>query len=346
MAGYSIRDLFRLDWWRSMHGGVSHYVKHPRLRDVLDFFIKYVGSSAYRAPGFMNLMPTIQFRYKLWYVDGGLYGIAEGLRKLIDELGIRLHLSAEVAAIETDSQGVTGVKTQDGTVTVADYVVSNMEAIPAYDSLLGEDKDFTQKLFNRFEPACSGLVLDIGVNKKYPQLAHHNFFFSGDQKKHFASVFEKKRIPEDPTLYVVAASRTDPTIAPQGCELIKILPHIPYIDPENPVPESEYKALRGRILEKMERMGLEGLRNHIIHEHMLTPYDIRKMYYSNRGSIYGVVTDRWKNFGLKIPKQSTKYPNLFFVGGSVNPGGGMPMVILCGQNVCDRLVAYDEQNGR
>jgi diapolycopene oxygenase len=141
----------------------------------------------------------------------------------------------------------------------------------------------------------------------------------------------------------VAASRTDPTVAPEGCEALKILPHIPYINEQNPYTREDYAQFKELILQKLERMGLKDLRKNTIYEHMWTPLDIQQQYYSNKGSIYGVVCDRWKNFALKTPKQSSKYPNLFFVGGSVNPGGGMPMVVLCGQNVCDKLVEFDQK---
>ena len=100
-------------------------------------------------------------------------------------------------------------------------------------------------------------------------------------------------------------------------------------------------ALKDRVLEKLERMGLTDLRKHVVFEHFWTPLDIREQYNSNKGSIYGVVSDRFKNLAFKAPKQSVKYPNFFFVGGSVNPGGGMPMVVLCGQNVAKKVVEWD-----
>jgi diapolycopene oxygenase len=140
-----------------------------------------------------------------------------------------------------------------------------------------------------------------------------------------------------PTLYVVAPSRTDPTVCPAGCDNIKILPHIPHLKTRYTQHQSDYESLRERVIAKLERMGLTDLRKHIIFEHMWTPVDIEKNYYSNGGAIYGVVADRWKNFALKAPKKSTKYANLFFTGGSVNPGSGMPMVVLCGQNVAHTI---------
>ncbi|MBD3278034.1 MAG: phytoene desaturase [Candidatus Aegiribacteria sp.] len=334
---YGLAAFPKFDLFRSMHQGVCRYIKTPHMRNIFDFFIKYVGSSALRAPAFMNCLPTIQFRYDLWYVDGGMYNIARGLSRLMEELGVEVHLNSEVVSIEKEEDRVTSLKLADGAVFQEDIIVSNMEVIPAYGQLLDEDESFMKSL-SKYEPACSGLVLDLGIDIKYPQLAHHNFFFSRNQKDHFKSVFRKKTLPHDPTIYLVAASRTDPTVAPQGCDCLKILPHIPYIDDENPVSHQEYMDFKERIVDKLERMGLEDLRKHTVFEHVWTPQEIRENYYSNRGSIYGVVSDRFKNFAFKAPKKSTRYDNLYFVGGSVNPGGGMPMVVLCGQNAA-RLIA-------
>ena len=177
------------------------------------------------------------------------------------------------------------------------------------------------------------------MDRVYDCLAHHNFFFSGDQSKHFDTVFRKHELPDDPPLYVVAPSRTDPAVAPAGHDNIKVLPHIPWIDDAHPRSREDYLALRTRVLEKLERMGLTDLRKHIVVEDFWTPYDIRERYYSNGGSIYGVVTDVWKNLAFKAPKRSREFSNLLFVGGSVNPGGGMPMVVLSGQKACDLIVS-------
>jgi diapolycopene oxygenase len=343
---YGWKEARDLDYLRSMSGSIRKRVSNPHLRDMFEYFIKYVGSSALDSPAFMNLMPNIQMEFGLWYVKGGLYQLAHAFRRRLEECGVTLCLGHEVIRIDHAAAEVTGVHARDShgsTVSFqADYVVSNMEVIPAMQKLLNAAPAAMRKV-NRFRPSCSGIVLHLGLNRVYPQLAHHNFFYSKDLHAHFHRVFREGKLPDDPTLYVVAPTRTDPSQAPPGCDNIKILPHIPPLDEKRPTTREDYLALREICLDKLERMGLTDLRSHIVVEDFWTPFDIEARYGSNRGSIYGVVCDRRKNFAFKAPKQSSQYRNLFFVGGSVNPGAGMPMVTLSGQHVA-RMIA--EQNGR
>jgi diapolycopene oxygenase len=340
---YGIKEGRGLDYMNTMSSGIAKRVRNRYLREIFEYFIKYVGSSAYDAPAFMNLMPAIQLEFGLWYVRGGLYKLAQAFERRLEETKVRVHLNTRVMEINKDGGRVTGVhgQRQDrSTFTLtADYVISNMEVIPANEQLLREPKRVLKRLA-RFEPSCSGIVLHLGLNKIFSQLAHHNFFYSSDQKRHFHRVFREKQLPDDPTIYLVAPTRTDPSHAPAGCDNIKILPHIPYRNDLHPYTREDYEGLKELCLEKLERMGLTDLRKYIIVEDFWTPFDIEERYLSNCGSIYGVVSDMRKNFAFKAPKRSPNYRNLFFVGGSVNPGGGMPMVTLCGQHVA-RLVMED-----
>ncbi|WP_193213111.1 phytoene desaturase family protein [Luteolibacter marinus] len=336
---YALRKSgWRIDYRHSMAESIASRFSDPHLRAIFEYFIKYVGSSAVDSPGYMNLMPMIQFDHGLWYVRGGMYALAEGLGRLMGEMAIPVHLSTGVASIAKDGNRVSGLRLENGEIFPCDLVVSNMEVIPVYEKLLGEPPAFMKKL-EKFQPACSGLVIHVGTKVVYPQLAHHNFFYSAKQHDHFNSVFHEGKLPEDPTIYVVAPTRSDPAKAPAGCDIIKILPHIPPLEEGSGIGHEDYLKLRERVMVKLERMGLAGLRGNIVTEDLLTPVDIERMYRSNRGSIYGVVTD-WKlNRGFKAPKCSSKYKNLYFCGGSVNPGGGMPMAILSGQKVADRIIA-------
>jgi diapolycopene oxygenase len=338
---YGLTGAKDMDYLSTMSGSIYRRVKNPYLRDMFEYFIKYVGSSASAAPGFMNLMPNIQLEFGLWYVSGGLYQLARAFEVRLRELGVDIQLRQRVLSIEKNEDEVTGVVTEseDGLRQRwrGDYVVSNMEVIPASRQLLNEPDGKMRKL-RRFEPSCSGIVIHLGLDRIYPQLAHHNFFYSGDQHAHFNRVFREKRLPDDPTIYVVAPTRTDPSQAPAGCDNIKILPHIPYLNDEHPYTREDCLALKNLCFDKLERMGLTDLRKHIVVEDFWTPFDIEEKYASNRGSIYGVVCDRIRNFSFKAPKRSPSYRNLFFVGGSVNPGGGMPMVTLCGQHVARMIL--------
>ena len=343
---YGLRDARDLDYFRSMSGSIYKRLSNQYLRDVFEYFIKYVGSSALSSPAFLNLMPNIQLQFGLWYVAGGLYQLAHAFRKRLGETGVTLCLEHEVLRIAHARNEVTGVQVRgsngDSHTLPADYVVSNMEVIPALERLLRSPASVMKKM-RRFEPSCSGIVLHLGLDRVYPQLAHHNFFYSQDLHAHFRRVFRDKMLPDDPTLYVVAPTRTDPSQAPAGCDNIKILPHIPYIDGRRTYTREDYVALKELCLDKLERLGLTDLRRHIVVEDFWTPFDIEARYASNRGSIYGVVCDRRRNFAFKAPKQSSQFRNLFFVGGSVNPGAGMPMVTLGGQHVARMII---EQAGK
>lgn len=326
----------------TMAGGIARHVVEPHLRDMLGFFIKYVGSSCFDAPALMNLLPYSQLGWGLWYVRGGMYNLARGYERLLAELGVEVRLEAEVVGLDTEGDRVTGVRLADGSRHEAAFVVSNMEVIPAYRELLDVPPKLMKRYESRFEPAASGLVVHLGVDRVYPQLEHHNFFFSRDLEDFLDCIHRRKQLPEDPTIYLVSASVTNPAIAPPGHSVIKILPHIPPIQ-DPPFGPADYAALEERVYDKLERMGLEGLRAHTVTKHVLVPDDLERMYRSNRGAIYGVLSHRTRNYALKAPKQSELHPNLFFVGGSVNPGGGTPMVTLCGQLVADKLHAYAQK---
>ncbi|MBB4825478.1 diapolycopene oxygenase [Sporosarcina luteola] len=328
------------DLTSTMYEAIAKRIREPHLRDMLSYFIKYVGSSPYDAPAVLNMMIYMQHAQGCWYIPGGMHKLAEGLTKLANLAGVSLYTGIVVAKLKKEDGRIISVELTDGRTIEADYFVSNMEVIPAYEKLLSEDKSFTDKLAKKFEPSSSGLVLHLGVKKEYPQLNHHNFFFSENLQDQMDMVFHRNMLPDDPTIYLVNTNKTDPDQAPAGHENLKILPHIPHIQ-DNPFTKADYRAFEERVLFKLERMGLEGLRENIVTRDVWTPHDIERMYGSHRGSIYGTVSDKQKNKGFKNKKQSERYDNLYFVGGTVNPGGGMPMVTLSGQQVCDKIVKRD-----
>lgn len=335
-----ISTLVGFDLTSTMYSAISKRISNPHLRDMLSYYVKYVGSSPYSAPAVLNMMIYMQHAQGCWYVEGGTHKLAEGLTKLAREAGVEIHTGMGVVKAHTNEGKITAIELEDGTLRTADYFVSNMEVIPFYKKMVDTDEKFVAKLVDKYEPSSSGLVLHLGVKKTYPFLNHHNFFFSENLHEQMDKVFEKHELPDDPTIYLVNVNKTDPTTAPPGHENIKILPHIPYIQDEPFTPE-DYLKFEELVLDKLERMGLHGLRDNIVTRDVWTPHDIERVYGSDRGAIYGTVSDKKRNGGFKHKKQSELYENLYFVGGTVNPGGGMPMVALSGQQVSEKIVERD-----
>lgn len=333
--------LKKYDYFHTMQQAIDKRVNNPYLRKMLGYFIKYVGSSSYDAPAVLSLLPQMQHDEGLWYVDGGIHKLAEAMEQLARELGVGIHFDACVKRINYNSKNeVIGITLANNKDIYADYIISNMEVIPVYRNLLNFDENKINKLERKFEPASSGYVMHLGVDKIYPELSHHNFFFSNNSKKNYKEVFHQYVLPQDPTIYVVNTNKTDDSQAHEGHENLKILPHIPYIQGQ-PFSEETYLQFRKCILDKLENMGLKDLRQHIVYEDVWTPHDIENTYNSNKGAIYGVVSSKKKNKGFKFPKKSQYYKNLYFVGGSVNPGAGMPMVTLSGMQVAEAIIAEE-----
>lgn len=331
------QSLRGFDLSSTMFSAIDRRIRHPQLRDMLSYIVKYVGSSAYDAPAVLNMMLYMQHAQGIWYVSGGMHQLANALVKLAEEIGVSFHLGKKIVKLKHEQRVITAAYVDDGTKLVADYFVSNMEVMPAYQQLLGEKESYVDQLNDKFEPASSGLVLHLGVKGAYPQLAHHNFFFAENMKQQMTSIFHRHELPDDPVIYVVNVNKTDAKQALPGHENLKILPHIPYLQ-DKPMTRQQYEAFAEKVLMKLENMGLTQLRERIVTRDMWTPHDIERTYSSDRGAIYGTVSNKKMNKGFKHPKQSELYHNLYFVGGTVNPGGGMPMVTLSGQQVARKIV--------
>ena len=177
----------------------------------------------------------------------------------------------------------------------------------------------------------------LGTNKKFDQLAHHNIFFSDDYKAEFEAIFETKTLPENPTIYICATSRTDETQAPKNCENLFILINAPYTHSATNW-ENEKQNYRNLIVKKLEEFGLEGLEDSIEFEQIITPEDFEQKYRANKGSIYGVSSNGIFSAFMRVPNMAKDIENLYFVGGTTHPGGGMPLVLLSGKMACELIL--------
>ncbi|HEX8197965.1 MAG TPA: phytoene desaturase family protein [Pyrinomonadaceae bacterium] len=331
-------DLAAISSWKTLDAHNRKYFRSPKLRQLFNRFATYNGSSPYQIPATFALIPFVEFGLGAWYVRGGIYEIPKALTRLSKELGVEIKTNCEVEKILCANRRAVGVKLKNGEDLTADFVISNADAIETYRSLI-EEKDrpgFPDKKLEKIEPSCSGFVLLLGAKKKFPQLAHHNIFFSEDYRAEFDQIFKEKRPAANPTIYVCAASRTDDTQAPAGCENLFVLINAPYTS-EQTDWEKEKKSYRDSIIKKLENFGLEDLENSIEFEQIITPADFEEKYRANRGSIYGVSSNGAFSAFLRPPNQSRDVKNLFFVGGATHPGGGMPLVMLSGKMAADLI---------
>ncbi|MFS0728023.1 phytoene desaturase family protein [Paenibacillus sp. 1P07SE] len=334
---HSLKELLAMDPLKTMTQMTEQYLEHPKLRQLFNFLIMYVGSSPYAAPAVLSQLVYVQMGLGIYYVEGGMYNIARAMLRLLDELGVEVRTSCEVTEVLIAGGRAAGVVAGDETFE-ADVVVSNLEAIPAHQSILAGHSQSSRmvKRMEKYEPTVSGHVMLLGVNRSYDAFKHHNFLFADNAQLEFDELFNKKRPAADPTIYVGISSKTDPSQAPEGKENWFVLTHVP------PLAQGEswerwripYREL---VLGKLERLGATGLRQHIEWEHTFIPDDLRSLYGANGGSIYGTVTDRKLNGGFKIPQRSPMLGNMYFVGGSTHPGGGVPMVTLSGQFAADLI---------
>lgn len=337
-------DAARIDAHLSMHRVVRRYFRDPRLVQLFDRYATYNGSSPYRAPATLSVIPYIELAGGGWYIEGGLYRLVEGLMRVAGELGVNFYAGTEVAEILVEPRSglrgarASGVRFKGGGTLLADSLVVNADPLYAYPSLVPEEFH-DRRLMRRMaglEPSCSGFVLLLGVRGDYPQLAHHNIFFSHDYKAEFDYIFERRQPAPNPTIYVACTSKSDPNQAPPGHLNLFVLVNAPALTTEADWPAWR-EAYRERILTRLEEVGLAGLRERIVYEKVITPQDFEEQYHAWHGSIYGLSSNSRLTAFQRPPNRAPGLSNLFFVGGSVHPGGGIPLVLLSARLVA-RLV--------
>jgi len=327
-----LKDLIALSSLKTLDEHNKNYFRSPKIQQLFNRFATYNGSSPFETPATFALVPYIEFGLGAWYARGGMYEIPRALEKLARELNVKIKTNCEVEKIEIENGKAFGVRLKNGEILPSDFVISNADAIETYRSLIDEEKrkNFSDKKLNKIEPSSSGFVLLLGVKKRFPNLAHHNIFFSDNYKSEFDAIFKEKRLAMNPTIYVCAVSRTDETQSPKGCENLFVLVNAPYTSSQT-VWKKEVKNCRDLIVKKLETFGMEDLETSIEFEQTITPEDFENKYNANRGSIYGVSSNGIFSAFLRPPNKARNIENLYFVGGATHPGGGIPLVLLSGK---------------
>lgn len=333
----TLGDVMALRMGSTVAAEIRKRTPDPQVAQMLDHFVQYVGSSPYASPAVLCAIAHMQTALGVWYPMGGTRAVPAALERLAGELGVELRPDTEIARIPTEGGRARGVVTASGEHVALSAVVSNMDSVRTMAELVGgrPQRRFARRW--RRDPACSGVVLYLGLDRAYPHLAHHDFVFSRDPEEEFDAIYRRGEPASDPTCYLAATARTDPATAPAGGEALYVLVHTPFLRPHHDWTRM-LPAYRQTILDKLKRCaGLDDIERRIVFERHLTPLDIHERYRVLNGAIYGLASHGRVTGAFKPGNRSRDVAGLYMAGGAAHPGPGMPMVLMSGWIAADAL---------
>jgi phytoene desaturase len=328
----SLMQAGKLHLDKTMNEVNKHYFAHPKLVQLFNRYATYNGSSPYTAPGIMSMIPHLEMNYGTFYPSGGMHEISQSLFKLSEKVGVKFQFDEAVNSINFQDDQVTGVTTSKDTY-YTDVVVSNMDIFSTYKHLLKSAKQPT-KILNQ-ERSSSALIFYWGINKLFPELDLHNILFSDLYEQEFTEIFKNKNLHTDPTVYINITSKEDKKDAPDGCENWFVMINSPGNFGQD-WPELIKKA-RANIIRKINKVFSTDIEKFIVTEYILDPINIENQTKSHQGSLYGTSSNSKFAAFLRHPNFSDQFKNLYFCGGSVHPGGGIPLCLLSAKIVSDQL---------
>ncbi len=294
----------------------------PEAVQIFNRFATYNGSNPYQAPGMLSLIPHLEQNQGTFYPEGGMISIPQALTQLAEKKGVRFVYHSKVNSIVTDAGRVTGV-VANGVFHSSTIVVSNVDAYFTYKHLLEREAGVKKVLRN--ERSSSALIFYWGIGSAFSQLHLHNIFFSRQYREEFEHLFRHKQFFNDPTIYINITSKMEPGMAPEGGENWFVMINAPAKSGAD--WNAEVAKVRRLVIEKLNRILNVNLEQYILTEEILTPEGIQQRTDSYLGSLYGTSSNsKWAAF-LRHANFSSDISGLFFAGGSVHPGGGIPLCL-------------------
>jgi diapolycopene oxygenase len=335
----ALLHLPQLHLGSSMHAVNARKLGHPKLVQLFDRYATYNGSNPYQAPGVLNLIPHLEHGIGACFPVGGMVAITESLVRLAEELGVSIVLGKRVQRILVDGGQARGVVV-DGEAIAADLVVSNMDIVPTYRRLLA-DQVAPERVLGH-ERSSSALIFYWGIGRAFPELDLHNIFFSEDYRAEFEGIFgkaerggEKAPLHDDPTVYVHISSKYESQDAPAGMENWFVMINVPGNRGQD--WDALIAEARQRIVRKLSRVLGVDVAACIRSEDILDPRSIEARTSSYQGSLYGASSNSQLSAFLRHANFSGKIAGLYFCGGSVHPGGGIPLCLLSARIVGDMV---------
>jgi phytoene desaturase len=320
-------NLAHLNLFDSLDQLNKRKLKHKKLIQFFNRFATYNGSSPYKTPGIMSMIPHLEMGLGTYFPHGGMHEISQSLYRLCQSKGAEFQLSNAVTEILHDGSKITGV--------VAGAQICNMDIYATYQRLL-KDVIKPKKTLAQ-ERSSSALIFYWGIKKTFKQLDLHNILFSESYEEEFKHIFERKTLIDDPTIYINISSKEEKKDAPEGCENWFVMINCP--GNFNQDWDQIKRDARSNIIKKINRTLNVEIEDYIEGEEILDPLKIESKTSSHQGALYGASSNNQFAAFLRHPNFSNELKNLYFCGGSVHPGGGIPLSLLSAKIVSEQITS-------
>jgi phytoene desaturase len=328
----------KLSVFSKMDTYVKRFFRTPEMQKIMQYTLVFLGSSPYNTPALYNIMTHIDFNMGVYYPMGGMHQVALAVGNVAKKHGVTFIMNTPVARINVNGENLaTGVTLENGEVIEADLVVSNADRWFTETHLLEEKhREYKPSYWEKRAMAPSGLVLYLGVDGAVPEIKHHTLVFAEDWEEGFGQIFDRPQWPTDPSFYICNPSKTDPNVAPEGKEnlfvLVPIAPDLDYTD-------ESLRAYEDKILEEIEHhCGIPNFRERIEYRKSFSVKDFKEVYNSYKGTALGLAHTMMQTAAFRPDTVSKKVKNLYYAGGSTNPGNGVPICLISGELVYKRLI--------
>jgi phytoene desaturase len=333
----TLLNFHQIDPFRTIHKANSSFFNSSKIIQLFDRYATYNGSNPYKAPATLNIIPFVEIEFGGYHSQGGIYRIVEKLAELAKEVGVKIFASSEVEKILINKTNVEGLKV-NGLEAPFDIVISNADLYYTYCNLIGKTNSREPERYIKQELSTSAIIFYFGVKGVSNNLEMDNILFSEKYESEFNQLFVEKLIPADPTVHIHISAKENKTDAPEDFENWYVMINAPSV--EN--LKFEISEVKKNILTKIKKMTGIDLENKIVFEAYQTPETLEKRTSGLFGSLYGPSSNSRYSAFLRQKNKSSVYNGLYFCGGTVHPGGGIPLVILSGKITADLIRRYEK----
>ncbi len=328
-----IANLWRLDMFRTMNQALESQFSNPKIIQLFNRYATYNGSDPYKAPATLHVIPHLEFHYGAFLPKNGMRDIANILHEQAVRLGVQFRFNTQVSKINLENADtIQSISTYNGKTYPTNLVVANVDIKLVYRNLL--QKSLPPKI-QKAENSSSALIFYWGIKESFPELDVHNIFFSTDYKEEFDAIFNRKTLQNDPTIYINITSKLVKNDAPENSENWFVMINVPHNSGQN--WELIKQEAKGKIISKLSDLLKKDISKLIEVEAILDPITIESNTGSDKGSLYGSSSNHRMSAFFRQANFSNELKNLYFCGGSVHPGGGIPLCML-GAKIVNKLV--------